>query len=306
MNSGKDPLTSRANDALHVTWVGLFVNIALSAFKLTAGILGRSAAMIADAVHSISDLATDLVVLVGFRYVKKPVDVGHDYGHGKYETLASLVVGVILFGAGLTILLSGVRQIAGAAGNHEVVQPGWIAFYAALISIVSKELLYQYTIKVGRKIDSSAVVANAWHHRSDALSSVGTLIGVGGAIMLGSNWRVLDPLAAFFVSLMILKTAYDIVRENLGELLEASLCNETEDRIMKIAGDTPGVHIPHNLRTRKIGSAVAIDLHVKVDPRLNVVKAHEIATDIEKRLKDSFGRQTFISIHVEPLSRSMK
>ena len=182
----------RTTQIYRVTLLGMFVNIALFAFKLVAGIVGRSGAMIADAVHSASDFATDIVVLAFVRISAKPRDDDHDWGHGKYETLASLIIGVALFAVGIEILVDSAEKIAAVVAGEVLPRPGVIAIIAAAVSIVAKEVLYQYTVRVGRKLDSPSVIANAWHHRSDALSSVGALLGIGCAYFLGDKWRIAD------------------------------------------------------------------------------------------------------------------
>lgn len=185
-----------------VTWIGFAVNLVLSAGKLAAGIWGHSAAMVADAIHSVSDFATDLVVLLFVRVSAKPRDDDHDYGHGKYETLATLIIGVALAGVGIKLLWSGGTAIRDFTRGLLPTQPGVVALWAAVVSIVAKEALYRYTARVGRRVNSPSVVANAWHHRSDALSSVGTLVGIGCAYFLGGGWRLADPAAAIVVALL--------------------------------------------------------------------------------------------------------
>lgn len=291
---------NRASEANQVTWVGLWLNLALTVFKFIAGILGRSSAMIADAVHSVSDFVTDVVLLISFRIVGKPVDDSHDYGHGKFETLASNFVGAALLLVGLGILWAGGAKIYSAFRGEALVQPGGIALAAALVSILVKEFLYRYQVGVGKKINSGAIIANAWHHRSDALSSIATLLGIAGAIFLGESWRVLDPIAAILVSLLILKVAVPIFWSSLKELLEASLDDDTEKNILETAGSVPGVIDPHNLRTRRIGSYVAVDLHIRVDKSLNIVEAHDISRNVELKLKDYLGEESFIYVHVDP------
>lgn len=261
--------TERTRKIYRATWIGMVVNIALSLLKLAAGILGRSGAMIADAVHSISDLATDVIVLIFARISSKPEDAGHNYGHGKYETLASILISLTLI--------------------------------AAAISIVAKEVLYRYTVRVGRQTDSPSVVANAWHHRSDALSSIGTLTGIGLAYFLGDKWRIADPLAALVVSVFIFKIAFDLLRSGLGELLEHALPAATEQEILNILTHSKEVTEPHHLRTRRIGATVAIEAHIRVDPRMSVLRSHQLTVDIERQLKERFGPNTLISIHVEPI-----
>lgn len=279
----------------------MLVNILLFIFKLVAGILGRSGAMIADAVHSASDFATDIVVLVFVRISSKPRDDDHKWGHGKYETLASLIIGVALFAVGIEIFVDSAEKIAAVIAGEIIPRPGAIAIVAAATSIIAKEALYQYTMRVGRKIDSPSVIANAWHHRSDALSSVGALLGIGMAYFLGEKWRIADPIAAIAVAALIVKVAYDLCRTALAELLEKSLPQEMEEEILSIISTTPNVHKPHNLRTRRIGSNIAIEVHIRVDGAMTVHDSHEISREIEHSLRARFGERTAVAIHIEPL-----
>lgn len=291
----------RTKQIYRVTLLGMFVNMVLFAFKLVAGIIGRSGAMIADAVHSASDFATDIVVLAFVRISAKPRDDDHDWGHGKYETLASLIIGVALFAVGVEILVDSAEKITAVAAGEVLPRPGVIAMVAAAVSIVVKEALYQYTVRVGRKVDSPSVIANAWHHRSDALSSIGALLGIGCAYFLGEKWRIADPIAAIVVAALIIKVAYDLCRTALAELLEKSLSREVEDEILAIISATPNVYKPHNLRTRRIGSNIAIEVHIRVDGSMTVHDSHEISREIERALRSKYGEQTAVAIHVEPL-----
>lgn len=279
----------------------MFVNILLFAFKLVAGIVGRSGAMIADAVHSASDFATDIVVLAFVRISTKPRDDDHDWGHGKYETLASLIIGVALFAVGVEILVDSAEKIAAVAAGEVLPRPGVIAIIAAAVSIVAKEALYQYTMHVGRKLDSPSVIANAWHHRSDALSSIGALLGIGCAYFLGDKWRIADPIAAIVVAALIIKVAYDLCRTALAELLEKSLPLDVENEILAIISAIPNVYKPHNLRTRRIGANIAIEVHIRVDGSMTVHASHEISREIERALRGKYGEQTAVAIHIEPL-----
>ncbi|MBU1086921.1 MAG: cation diffusion facilitator family transporter [Candidatus Omnitrophica bacterium] len=291
---------NRVDKANRVTWIGLYVNIGLTLFKLIAGVFGQSAAMIADAFHSLSDFATDVVVLLGFRFIAKPVDKSHDYGHGKAETLSSVIIGLALFAVGFRIFWVGLHSIYHVYHGELIPEPGVIAFYAAIISIISKEGLYRYTMKTGRAINSSAVIANAWHHRSDTFSSIGTMLGIGGAILLGEKWRILDPIAALVVSVFIIQTSIRISLDSFNELLEASLSDEFEKKILDIIKSVSGVISPHELRTRRIGNYIAIDVHIEVNKELNIKAAHDISTEVEKKIKAEFGEETFIYVHVEP------
>ena len=297
----KNSTDIRTKQIYRVTLLGMFVNMVLFLFKLVAGIVGRSGAMIADAVHSASDFATDIVVLAFVRISAKPRDDDHKWGHGKYETLASLIIGVALFAVGVEILIDSAEKIKAVVAGEILPRPGVIAIVAAAISIVAKEALYQYTVRVGRKVDSPSVVANAWHHRSDALSSVGALIGIGLAYFLGEGWRIADPIAAIVVAALIIKVAINLCRTALAELLEKSLPKEVEEEILTIISATPSVYKPHNLRTRRIGSDIAIEVHIRVEGLMTVYDSHEISKSIECALRERFGERTAVAIHIEPL-----
>lgn len=284
-----------------VTLMGSVVNIVLLVFKFMAGILGGSAAMIADAVHSLSDFMTDIVVLLFVKISSKPEDKDHDYGHGKYETLATSLIGVALLCVGLYILYSGAYRTWAAFKGAPIEQPGIVALWAALFSIVMKEWTYRFTAKVGKEVESQAVVANAWHHRSDALSSIGTAVGIGGAIFLGEDWAVLDPIAAVVVSIFIIRTAAMLVSGALDELLEKSLPDDEERQIEQIVHSEPEVSGMHNLCTRRIGNRIAIEMHLRMPGEISLNESHAHATNIERKLRSHFGERTHINIHVEPL-----
>ena len=273
----------------------------LLVFKFMAGILGGSAAMIADAVHSLSDFMTDIVVLLFVKISSKPEDKDHDYGHGKYETLATSLIGVALLCVGLYILYSGAYRTWAAFKGSPIEQPGIVALWAALFSIVMKEWTYRFTAKVGKEVESQAVVANAWHHRSDALSSIGTAVGIGGAIFLGKEWAVLDPIAAVVVSIFIIRTAAMLVSGALNELLEKSLPDEEERQIEDIVQSEPEVSGIHHLCTRRIGNRIAIEMHLRMPGEISLNESHAHATNIERKLRNHFGERTHINIHVEPL-----
>ena len=279
----------------------MFVNMILFVFKLVAGFLGRSGAMIADAVHSASDFATDVVVLAFVRISAKPRDDDHKWGHGKYETLASLIIGAALFAVGVEILLDSAEKIKAVAEGEVLPRPGAIAIIAAAVSIVAKEALYQWTVRVGKQTESPSVVANAWHHRSDSLSSIGALLGIGAAYFLGEKWRIADPIAAIVVAALIIKVAIDLCSTALAELLEKSLSKEVEEEILAIILATPNVYKPHNLRTRRIGSDIAIEVHIRVNGEMTVFASHEISKEIERALRARFGERTAVAIHIEPM-----
>lgn len=291
----------RQKETYRVTIAGSIINILLLAFKFAAGILGHSAAMMADAIHSLTDFVTDAIVLVFVRLGSKPTDRDHDYGHGKYETLASAIIGVSLLVVGMMICYSGVTKTYHAMCGEPLQQPGFIALAAAVASVVLKEWAYRFTVRVGRRCHSEAVVANAWHHRSDALSSVGTTVGIGGAIILGEKWAVLDPLTAIVVSFFIMKAAWSVLSKAVDELTDGSLPKETEDEIEKIVSEDNEVSVVHNLCTRRIGDRIAIEMHVRMPGETSLYEAHRHATEIENRLKQRFGADTHISIHLEPV-----
>ena len=291
----------REKSIYRVTLAGSAVNIVLLVFKFVAGFLGGSAAMIADAVHSLSDFITDVIVLLFVKLSAKPEDSDHDYGHGKYETLATSLIGLALMFVGIMILYNGVCSIASAIMGNPLPQPGMIALAAALVSIALKEWAYRFTVKVGRKCESQAVIANAWHHRSDALSSIGTAVGIGGAILLGEKWAVLDPIAAVVVSVFIIRTAWQLTKQSAGELLEQSLPADMEREIVDIVAREPMTSEVHHLRTRRIGSHIAIEMHLRMPGDISLYESHQHATNIEQKLRKRFGASTHIGLHVEPL-----
>lgn len=292
----------RDKKVYRVTLLGSVVNLLLLVFKFVAGVLGHSAAMIADAVHSLSDFVTDLIVIVFVKISSKPEDADHAYGHGKYETLASCIIGLALIVVGVMMGYNATMKIVDVVRNGtELASPGIIALVAALLSIVLKEWMFRITRKVAREVDSPAVEANAWHHRSDALSSVGTAIGIGGAVLLGSKWAVLDPIAALVVSVFIVVQAAKILSDAIGQLMEKSLPRDVEQRICEIVYEEEGTSDIHHLRTRKIGSQISIELHVRMNGSLTLREVHDKSIAIEKRLRAALGDSTYINLHVEPL-----
>lgn len=293
-------MQTREQKIKHITVIGAVLNVLLSVIKIFVGVIGHSVAMLADGVHSLSDLISDIVVLVFSHISSKNKDRGHAFGHGKYETLATLLVSLILVVVGGKLMSGGIRLIIDVMNGGEIPMPGKIALLAAVVSIVAKELLYQATAKVGREVNSPVVIANAWHHRSDALSSVGALIGIGGAVILGNKWTVLDPIVSCLISLVIIVIAVKMAIPSLAELLEASLPEEIETEIIKTALTVDGVDDIHELKTRRNGISFIIDAHIVVDPNISIVKAHDIATNVEKALIEKYSSETQINIHVEP------
>ena len=290
----------RNKEIYKVTLVGGAVNVILLLFKFVAGIVGHSAAMVADAVHSLSDFVTDIIVLVFVHISGKPEDKDHEYGHGKYETLAMTIIGAALLLVAVGIVYSGLTKILVWFQGGVLKAPGMLALWAALLSVVLKEAVYHYSMAEARKLNSQAVEANAWHHRSDALSSIGTAIGIGGAIFLGQRWAVLDPIASIIVGIFIIKVSVDLLRNGIGDLMEHSLPDDVEDEILRLAASVPGVVEPHELRTRRIGNHYAIELHILMDGNITLCEAHDKASEVEDILRAHYGPETHIAVHVEP------
>jgi cation diffusion facilitator family transporter len=290
----------RNQEIYKVTLVGGVVNVVLLLFKFVAGIVGHSAAMVADAVHSLSDFVTDVIVLVFIHISGKPKDKSHDYGHGKYETLAMTLIGVALLIVAIGIIYHGAMKIVAWLNGEQLEAPGTLALWAALLSVLLKEGVYQYSMVKARQLNSQVVEANAWHHRSDALSSVGTAIGIGGAIFLGQRWTVLDPIASLVVGAFIVKVAVDLLHRGIDDLMEHSLPEDVEEEILRIVGELKGVVYPHDLRTRKIGNHYAIELHILMDGDITLREAHNKASEVEDLLRARYGEHTHVAVHVEP------
>lgn len=283
----------------HVTWVGFWTNIGLSVLKILAGVAGRSSAMIADGIHSASDLLTDVVVLAVLGVSRRKADSSHSYGHGKIETFASFIIALMLAAVGVGIFIDGLTHVIDSLRGNVLPRPGWIALIMAAVSIAAKEWLFRYTMAASRRIKSSALEANAWHHRSDALSSLATLVGIGGAMFLGAGWRVLDPIAAMFVSVLIVLMSWRLSVGAIKELVEASLPDDVVDHMKQIIAAVPGVKDFHNLRTRRNGNRYIVDVHIKIDPELTIVEGHEIATEVERHLRSHY-RPITVNVHMEP------
>ena len=290
----------REKEIYKVTLIGGAVNMLLLVFKFVAGVLGHSSAMIADAIHSLSDFVTDIIVLVFVKISSKPQDKSHDYGHGKYETLALTIIGIALMAVAISIIVKGAIRIAGWANGEMLEAPGVLAFWAAVVSIVLKEAVYHYSIIKAKKLNSKALEANAWHHRSDALSSIGTAVGIGGAIFLGQRWTILDPIASVVVGAFIVKVAFDLLKNGIGDLMEQSLPDKVEDEILKLVAELPGISEPHELRTRRIGNHYAIELHILMDGNISLKEAHDKASEVEDVLRQHYGEETHVAVHVEP------
>lgn len=286
--------------ARRVTWVGFWWNAFLGVLKVVAGILAHSGALVADGIHSFSDFITDIIVIVSVGLARRKPDTKYSYGSGKYETFATMLIATALVIVGLLIVIEGADVIVRVIHGHVIDRPGVWALIACLVSIAVKEWLYRYTRRVGMAIGSQAVVANAWHHRSDALSSVATLAGIAGAYFLGDHWRVLDPVAQVIVGLFIIVVGVRMALPAINELLEVSLPEDISTAMENAIITTPGVLDYHHLRSRRNGPEVIIEVHIKVNPDITVREGHDIATHVENRLRDIVGRQSLITTHVEP------
>ena len=295
---------SRNKEIYRVTLIGAAVNVVLLLFKFIAGIVGHSAAMVADAVHSLSDFFTDGIVLLFVRISGKPQDKSHDYGHGKYETLSMTLIGLALLAVAIGIIYNGAMKMAAWVSGQHLEAPDLLALWAALLSVVLKEVIYRYSIVKAHQLNSQAVEANAWHHRSDALSSVGTAVGIGGAIFFGERWTVLDPLASVIVGAFIVKVSVTLLRNGIGDLMEQSLPEAVENEMLELVATIPGVVEPHDLRTRRIGNHYAIELHILMDGDLPLREAHNKASEVEALLKSRYGEETHVAVHVEPKEKA--
>ena len=291
---------NREKEIYKVTLIGGAVNMLLLVFKFVAGVVGHSSAMIADAIHSFSDFVTDIIVLVFVKIRNKPQDKSHDYGHGKYETLALTVIGIALMVVAVSIIVKGATKIAAWVNGETLEAPGMLAFWAAIVSIVLKEAVYRYSIFKAKQLNSKAVEANAWHHRSDALSSIGTAVGIGGAVFLGQRWTILDPIASVVVGAFIVKVAFELLKNGIGDLMEQSLPDKVEDEILELVSELPGVSEPHDLKTRRIGNHYAIELHILMDGNISLKEAHDKASEVEDVLRQHYGAETHVAVHVEP------
>ncbi|MCF8040556.1 MAG: cation diffusion facilitator family transporter [Desulfarculaceae bacterium] len=291
-------LKQQGRQGRRVTWVGSWVNLALALGKLLAGIYGNSQAMIADAAHSLSDLVTDAVVLLGLKWGRSDPDDRHPYGHGRIETFSTLVVGAVLFALAIGLGYDAIAQLIRGDEHH----PNWLALAAAAVSILAKEALYRYTVSVGRRINSQAVVANAWHHRSDALSSVAVLVGVAGA-MINPAWHSLDAWAALVVSLLILKVGAEVLWGALQEMVDTAPSPEVMDSIRHCALSVSGVEQVHDLKVRSLGGRYQMQLHVVVDGGLNVIQGHDIAKAVEHCLQTELPDMGEVIVHVDPAGK---
>lgn len=293
-------IMDRTSKVTFVTLVGSVVNIVLTVFKILAGIMGRSTAMIADGIHSLSDLLSDIIVIVFVKISSKGRDKNHDYGHGKFETFATLIISLMLIVVAANLMSGGIGKIKAILGGEQVSSPGMIAFWAAVASIVFKEALYHYTIIQGKALNSPMMIANAWHHRSDAMSSIGSLIGIGGAIFLGNKFVILDPVTGCVISIFIFVMAVRMSVPAIKELLDVSLPDEVEQQIVSTAKSIQGVIDLHELKTRREGPGIIMEGHLVLLSDISLKEAHNISKKVEESLRKEFGPETQISLHLEP------
>ena len=284
-----------------VTWIGLLVNLFLAGFKFTAGIFGRSQALVADAIHSLTDLTTDIAVIAGSHYWARPPDDTHPYGHKRMETLVTVFIGMMLAAAGVGIGWKAVSTLH----QKNVTAPGWIAIVAAFASIVCKESIYRWTVRTGKRLKSAALAANAWHHRTDALSSLPVLVAVAGAKAFPS-WSFLDRLGAVVVSIFILHASIKIIWPALSELIDVGAPIETRRKIRDIALKNDGVLQVHDIRTRYISASIQVELHIVVEGSITVREGHAIADDVRKRIVEEITEVLDVTVHVDPPERAMK
>ncbi|MDI6700369.1 MAG: cation diffusion facilitator family transporter [bacterium] len=291
----------RMDEGIKVTLVGFIINVFLTLIKIIFGIIGRSKALLADGFHSLSDFITDIVVIFGLKFSSKPVDESHDYGHGKIETFATFIVGIFLILVSFYIFYSSSKTIFFIFRGNRIRQPGLITLIFAFLSIILKEGLYRYTVFVADKIKSSSIRANAWHHRSDALSSIATTVGIGLAVF-NKNLIIFDPISAMIVAFFIVKVGINIAKESFDELIEKSLSSNEEEEILKVIESVDGVINPHSIQTRKVGNYIAIDVHIEVDKKISVEEAHRITENVEEEITKKYGENCYINIHIEPNS----
>ena len=281
-----------------VTSIGIIGNVILSLFKFMAGVLGHSSAMVSDAIHSLSDVLATFIAWLGIRLSMQAPDREHPYGHERLECVASLLLGTILFGTGLMIGLTGLRTIF--AGHYDELQsPGSVALVAAVVSIATKEGMFWYTRHYAKVLNSAAFMADAWHHRSDALSSIGSLIGIGGA-MLG--FPILDPLASVAIAVCIIKVAYDILKDAVAKMLDTACSSEYEKKLADFIAAQNGVDRLDVLHTRMFGNKIYIDAEISVDGNKSLTDAHEVAENVHNQVEKNFENIKHIMIHVNPMA----
>ncbi len=295
MQPSAHDITDREQRVRKVTWIGLGLNLFLSTLKFAAGYFGKSQALIADAIHSLSDTTSDIAVIAGSHYWSRPPDESHPYGHRRMETLVSIFIGIMLFAAGAGIGWEAISSLH----QKQAAPPGWIALVAAFISIVSKEIIYRWTAAAGRRVKSSALAANAWHHRTDAISSLPVFVAVGGALIFPS-WSFLDRVGAVIVSIFILHAAIKIIWPGISELIDAGVPEEIQTNIKTCALKNNGVLEAHAIRTRYISTSIQVDLHIVVEGSMTVREGHAIADDVRDCLIEEIPDVVDVIVHVDP------
>lgn len=275
------------------SWITVILNIVLAIIKITAGILGSSSAMLADGVHTLSDVMSTFVVILGLKVSSKKPDKEHPYGHERYESIFAKVISILLILTGLYIGYEALQTII--QGN--IARPGSIALVAAVFSIITKEIMYQYTIRVAKKIKSISMEADAWHHRSDALSSLGTLVGIFGARL---GFTALDPIAGMIVSIFVLKVGVDLYLKSVSELVDESASDETIEKIRSSISTVEGVKSINELKTRVFGNRIFVDLDIGVDPFITVEEGHDITKEVHDQLEKDIEDIKHCTVHVEP------
>lgn len=289
--------------ARHVTWVGFWWNAILGVAKVLGGIWGKSSALIADGIHSFSDFFSDIIVISMVGIARKKPDAMYQFGHGRFETLATIILSVILIVVAAGIFYDGIVNIVNYCEGGVIPKPGWYALLIIVVSIFVKEWLFHYTRNAGRKIKSEVIIANAWHHRTDSFSSFATLIGVAGSLFFSEKWRILDPIAAIIVGVFITIVGINLARPALKEMLGASIDKDSKSAIVKALKNTPGILSYSNLKTFKSGNDGYVIVHIKVDPDISVKEAHHIASKAEHNMKKSVESLTIhASTHIEPFN----
>ncbi len=289
-------MQSGTRTALRVSYVTMGINFLLAALKLAAGLIARSGAMVSDAVHSASDVFSTIIVIIGMRAAGKESDREHPYGHERLECVAAMILAGALLATGLMIGYQGIRSIL-SSGSEELPVPGMLALIAAAVSIGVKESMFHYTRAAAKQVNSEALMADAWHHRSDALSSVGALIGIGGARL---GLPILDPIASLVICLMIVKAAYDIFRDAVDKMVDRSCDEETEQAIRALALRRDGVMHIDRMMTRQFGNRVYVEMEISVDGEMALRKAHDIAEQVHNEIEQEFPQVKHIMIHVNP------
>ncbi|TCK98687.1 cation diffusion facilitator family transporter [Natranaerovirga hydrolytica] len=291
---------NRSDQGSRITYCTILGNFLLIVLKLLTGIMGKSSALLADGLHSITDFFTDFIVFISFKLSNKPPDKAYHYGYGKFETLATFFITLSLFYVSFIIFRTGITKIYDYTLGEEVIQPNVIALYGAGISIVIKEIMYRGTITVGKRINSKALIANAWHHRSDALSSVAAFAGITLCIILGPNFAIIDPIIAIVVSVLVFRIAFKLLFPSAKELVDGKIEDNEIGLIISVIKSNRTIKDFHKIRTRKVGNLIVIDFHILLDKEMDLFKAHKIADDLEQELKEVLGAELVVNIHIEP------